>query len=181
MMGFEAMEETIIHHDGRYELTKKEFLELLLEAIEKTRITTNTPVGKRLMINNKCLANHIAFGTLKYNNYLERDTRKFAAVRGRVNRWLAKLGSEKSGKSWIITPEVISLLKKEVIPNSLQIKEPGRGNDNKTIKEQLSTLDIFVEEITGYRCQFCKKKIYYTKEEALQHLIYYHKLQEGSS
>lgn len=168
--------ETESLQEGRYKLTKKEFLELLLESIEKFRLSSETPVGKRLMVPTNCLSSYILFGKLKINNYLERNDKKIGVVKGRIHRWFTKINCEKSGMSWIVTPEVISRLK-EVVPNISLIKEPGRGNDNKTIKEQLENIESFVEKITGYRCKFCKKEIYDTKDKTIQHLIDYHKLE----
>ncbi len=158
--------------EGRFKHTKKEFFSLLLEAIEEFRVTTNTPEGKKLMINSKTLARYIAFGTLRSNSSHEVDTRKLGSINSRIGRWFPQFDVERSGKSWIITPKIISVLRKEA--GLKKVKETKPKPKEKQDKKFRVTIDYtpFVEEKTittiAYSCTLCRE-VFYDKDELLKH------------
>ena len=101
--------------DGRFSFeSTKDFLKLLLEAIENFRLSSNTPREKRLMIPSKLLATYVAYGTMKLNSFFEKDNRKLGLLRGRINRKLIDNGAIKSGNCIVIEPEVIKKIEKGI-------------------------------------------------------------------
>lgn len=124
--------ENIPFPEGRFKFTKKEFLTLLLEAIEEFRSSSCTPKGKRLMVPVNLLVKYIAFGTMKSNNvfYLRQENRKLGHIRKKINEWMGQCQAQQSGRAWIIETKNLTILRREL-------------------------LETFIIKVVTYKCSFC--------------------------
>lgn len=164
------------HFSEDYNFSKKELITLLLGAIERFRVTSNTPEGKRMMIPRKTLATYIVHGTLRFRKD-ERNNKLIGKVNTRINKWFKQFNAIRSGSCWVIPQKTITGLrreiglKKEKKNNPATIEKPVKQKVKNEEKKQdpfVLNLVAHVEEVTVFRCKICQS-LHQEKEELLKH------------